>query len=481
MKTNKLFIILLLVRLPAFCQTGSFRLPCDTVVSVGYAMRDNLTDLRFNWRSSYSLAMPDSMQTRIKSSKQTPNAAQASELLSNVLGTKVNSNNFGNLKFNSDTSTILFDYQNEYIKNDIVSLDNKVLTERLYQELTIARGKKDCDNSQDFINNLKSAISEVNKNLAAVSPGRLMHPDILNVDSLPDMTKNPMYANDVRNPIAFTTFIIRNPKVNGKEILSIVGNFGSYHYIRPGSLINVLFNEALYNEKLKGARISIQAYIKRKDESVVPIAVSGYYNVSLASNGNDFEKNHNKNIDVNASTSSLNYNYTIESTPQLPIQAEINTSAANPQIGDKLIVTVTNVSDANVSFTTIMEYDDFGWSSEASGGFAWVNFINTGNKNFLAAGTAGYSFTYKLEKGARFWKNFFMPSFGPELSVLQDKDNNTLIGLGVSVSEFLRTVKVGFGWNLVGNNGKPYVSIGVNFVEGIESISTILKRSKSNP
>jgi len=62
--------------------------------------------------------------------------------------------------------------------------------------------------------------------------------------------------------------------------------------------------------------------------------------------------------------------------------------------------------------------------------------------------------------------------------VLQDANQNTNVGLGLSVSTFLRTVKVGYGWYLVGENGRPYVSIGVNFVESYKSISSILGRSQ---
>lgn len=62
--------------------------------------------------------------------------------------------------------------------------------------------------------------------------------------------------------------------------------------------------------------------------------------------------------------------------------------------------------------------------------------------------------------------------------MLQDANQNTNIGLGVSVSTILRMVKVGYGWNLVGENGRPYVSIGVNFVEGYKSISSILARGQ---
>lgn len=281
---------------------------------------------------------------------------------------------------------------------------------------------------------------------------------------------------DIRNPITFTEFIVRNPRSNGKNVLTPHANASSYNYIKPGSIVNILFNEDIYG-KLKGdVKLSISAYLKRFDGTVVPITVSGFFDVEVKTDQTEFETNM---VTKSAKDSTkLGYNYTITTTSRGPIQAEINTSMANPQPKDKLIVTVVNVSDGNVSLTTTFEYEDFGWKSSASGGFAWVNTINSGSANFKPAGTSGFSFHYKLNKGERFWAKFFNPSFGPELIVLQDANQNTNIGLGLSVSTILRMVKVGYGWHLVGENGKPYVSIGVNFVEGYKSISSILSRSQ---
>lgn len=283
------------------------------------------------------------------------------------------------------------------------------------------------------------------------------------------------YNDDIRNPISFTEFIIRTPRTNGKDILTKPSNLSSYHYIKPGSIVNILFNDTIY-KKLNGTNLTVSAYLKRVDGSVVPIAVSGFFDVTINTNQVDFEKNiAAKNT---SNSSNLIYNYQIQTIQRGPIQTEVNTSMANPQPKDKLIITIVNSSDGNVSFTTTFEYEDFGWETSASGGFSWVNTINQGDSNFKPAGSSGVSFHYKLNKGAKFWHNFFNPSFGPELLVLQDANQNTNIGLGLSVSTFLRTVKVGYGWYLVGENGKPYVSIGVNFIEGYKSIASILARGQ---
>jgi len=284
------------------------------------------------------------------------------------------------------------------------------------------------------------------------------------------------FEKDIRNPISFTEFIVRNPRINGRDVLTKPSNLSSYHYIRPGAIVNILFNKEIYSKLEKTTELTVSAYLKRVDGSVVPIAVSGYFDVNIETNQVDFENNITS-INTKNQTS-LVYNFDIKTFNREPIQAEVNTSMANPQPKDKLVVTIINSSDGNISFTTTFEYEDFGWETTPSGGFSWVNTINQNNSNFRIAGSSGISFHYKLNKGSSFWKNFINPSFGPELLVLQDTNENTNIGLGVSVSTFLRTVKIGYGWYLVGENGRPYVSIGVNFVEGYKSISSILARSK---
>lgn len=276
--------------------------------------------------------------------------------------------------------------------------------------------------------------------------------------------------NDIRNPITFTKFLVRNPAINGKGITIIPTNNASYHYIRPGSIVNILFIKEIY--ELLNTDITIKAYIKKKDESIVPVGVGGFYDVKLETNQTNFEKN--KQDDK-----TLTYAYSMDRYYGAPIQTEINTTNVKVEAEDKLYVSIINVSDGGVSFTTVFEYEDFGWTSQASGGFAWINPINTGSHEFVPAGSAGYSFYFKVNKGAPFWKKFFIPSFGPELNVLQGQDNKTMVGLGGSLSVFLRTVKVGYGWFLSGNNGKPYVSLGVNFIEGFQTISSVLNNIKN--
>ncbi|WP_179320367.1 SPRY domain-containing protein [Winogradskyella helgolandensis] len=329
---------------------------------------------------------------------------------------------------------------------------------------------------------LKASLFELDEGVKNTKPEDL---EFANNDILSHYSKNNkdgksayIQFKDIRNPIAFTKFIIRNPRFNGKNIITKHANASSTNFIKPGSIINILFDDSIYKKitKNKDVKLKVSAYLKRFDGTVVPITVSGFFEVEVKTDKEEFEQNLvSKGLNENPS---LAYNYTITAISRGPIQAEVNTSMANPQPKDKLIITVTNESDGNVSLTTTFEYEDYGWESTASGGFAWVNGVNSGNSNFKPAGSSGMSFHYKLNSGARFWRNLFNPSFGPELLVLQDGNENTNVGLGLSVSTFLRSVKVGYGWYLVGESGRPYVSIGVNFVEGYKSISSILARSK---
>lgn len=290
------------------------------------------------------------------------------------------------------------------------------------------------------------------------------------------------YYRDIRNPISFTSFLIRNPRINGKSEIVIPINSSSYNYIRPGSIINILFlNDVLTN--LKEPQLSVEAYLKRTDGTIIPININGFFEVELNSNQNTVEHTTTNKLLESAvlegeSGFTLNYDYKITPTSNYPIQSEINPNPLNPQIGEKIFITIINNSDNNSSFSMIFEFEDFGWTGQADGGFSWVNTINSGNHDFVAGGSSSYNFYYKHNKGDRFFKKFITPSFGPELLVLQDSAQKTLVGLGANIAVFMRTFRVGYGWYLNGNNGKPYVSIGVNFVEGYKSISSILNNVK---
>lgn len=463
-----LFLLLLFVSCTTFGQVNVFKLSCDTSITVIHYKHGNLSDLTFRWVFTSEVPLRDEFKIEMRENKRLSKAS-AAKLLSSTEGVAIDETQIEDLKSLTDTTKVSISYQKEYSKKNITDLHNQSLLESIHGELMLAYKKQPCG-EDSFVIKFKEQLAESNKLLSIQN--QLRNPDIISLKEIPVLNEKPVYKYDIRNPIAFTVIVARTPRANGKNTMRFISNYSSYDYIKPTSSIHILFNKEVY-KLLNKAEIRIEAYIKRKDESIVPVSVSGYFDVSLSTNESDFVKGGSNN-------KSVQYTYNIQSQSLPPVQAEVITNTANPQIGDKLVITVKNASDANISFTTTLEFEDSGWTSHGSGGFSWVNSINTGSKEFLAAGTIGYNFTYKFGKGTRFWTDFFMPSFGPEIVVLQSATQNPQVGLGICVAEFLRTVKCGFGWNLVGNSGKPYVSVGVNFIEGIDAISGVLKRSSSN-
>jgi hypothetical protein len=339
---------------------------------------------------------------------------------------------------------------------------------------------------EDFKNNLLKGITDFENNLLVsytnqyknkeILPTKLNNADNI-VKSLLNLSPDNLYSKDIRNPISFTNFIIRTPRINGRNRIINPSNSSSYNYIRPGSLINILFIKEQYKE-LNNVKVSISAYLVRKSQDIVPVNINGFYEVDLDSNKDNYKSNLGKQ-EASNTPNRLGYNYTIKPYKNYPIQSEINTESLNTQPGEKLIVTIKNVDDNYASFTTTFEFEDYGWTTQAGGGFSWVNTVNSGSKDYVAAGSSSLNFYFKPNKGSYFlFDNFFNPSFGPELIVLQDKDQKTLVGLGGSISTFMKSVKFGYGWYLTGNNGNPYFSIGVNFIEGYQAISSILNNIK---
>jgi hypothetical protein len=145
---------------------------------------------------------------------------------------------------------------------------------------------------------------------------------------------------------------------------------------------------------------------------------------------------------------------------------------------DKIIISVINKASNNVGFSTVLIVDEFGWIHEPTGGFGFTKILNTNNNQYNAAGTIGYAFRYKARQSSSFFYHFISPSFGPELNVHQ-VNNETSIGLGVFASTMLNTVKFGIGFIANGkDNGKPYFSIGLNFVESYQKITELISKTQ---
>lgn len=483
MKRNSLILIVFLsISTVSISQDFNFTVPgCTPAINVHYSNSNGTGTLRFNWdKNITNVPLSQSHITAIGTSA-TVSPAIAQSALQSHLGQSIDVSKIKTITPDANPPTRLaIVYEETHIREGITDLNNPILQTSLYTDLTNKTGALTC-NQATFFTGLLGQITTLNQ--ARTKPPRFKNPQIVETSHsglLPVGGKGskrhsggtPWYNLDSRNPISFTKFLIRTPRTNGRDIEISPSNYSSYHYVKPGSIINILPIKEVYEHL--GVNIKIRAYIKRKNESIVPVTVSGFYDVKLTSNQTEFEKTNPTDA------TELNYKYDISQTAAGAAQAEINTSSVNPQLEDQLVVTVMNVSDGHLSFTTTFEFEDFGWTHQPIGGFSWVNTVGVGSKNFLPAGTAGYNFYYRSNKGANFWGKVFTPSFGPEMVVLQDAQQNTVIGLGGSISLLLRTVKFGYGWYLNGNNGNGYVSLGINFIEGFQSISSILSRVQTS-
>lgn len=493
---KKITFLLFVAYFASHGQTNSFEIKnCGSTYNVKYLTEaDDDFKLVFSWKSEKSIILNKNNNyeklTDIKGKDTLISKTKLIQFIKKDLGYNYFLNDLTDVRFKDKTKQVLeYSILKEYSKNQIKKDSEDEVFDSIYEALKSEDDKLKTCSKKDFKESLVKGITDLKdkifKHITSLNSFNnkeiIFAKDSVKTKFLFIKTgeKSVQYYHkkDIRNPIAFTVFIVRNPRTNGTDKLTKLSNLSSYHYIKPGSIINIVFDDKVYN-KLNNSNITITAYLKRKSGTIVPVTVSGFYEVKINSNQSDYERNitykNSKNEDNN-----LNYEYKILNHKSTPIQTEVNTSMVNPQPEDLLIITVTNVSDGNVSYTTTFEFEEFGWITQPSGGFSWIKTLNEGTE-FRPAGTSGVSFYYKFDKGAKFVNHFFVPSFGPELLVFQDNDNSqaTNVALGVSLSTFLRTVKFGGGWYLVGEKGKPYFSIGVNFVEGYKTISSILKNSR---
>lgn len=474
-----LFILFTTITYFSFGQINTSKFKCGEDFRLSYKTTlDNTTELEFLWNTEESVDVGNEMLRNLTDVNGKIKKEELLTIINKKRGFKIPTTELNDdFSFTGDTTKIKYSLKRRYTKGGITDYRKDELINTLHNTLNNMTNGKICEISKfklDLINELNYL--KENILIRSTQEPLFKNKKIKELVKREEDTTKPLYDVDIRNPITFTRFIVRNPRINGKNTLIEPGNYAAYHYIRPGSMINIVFDkyilDKLDNEDIK---LTIKAYLKRKNGTVVPINVSGFYEVKESTNKSEFEKN---SLTEQEGEEDLDYNYDIKARRNSPIQTEVNTSIENPQPEDQLVITIANISDGGVSFTTTFEYENYGWETSASGGFSWVNSKGQTN-NFRPAGSSGVSFHYKLNKGANFGWNFINPSFGPELLVLQGENStSTNVGLGFSLSTFLRTVKVGYGWYLTGENGKPYFSVGVNFVEGYKSLSTILARSK---
>lgn len=283
-------------------------------------------------------------------------------------------------------------------------------------------------------------------------------------------------SDDIYNPINFTTITERMPKSNGYNTTYEFMLGAGMDYIKKGSQIHLEFKKDYINALGDECDLQVLAYIQRKDKTIKPLSVFGFTEVT--------EDTNNVGLMKNASDSSalkntgVQYLYKIKTNKlnEKSYSGEINLAWEEIAEEDKIILHVNNKARSKTGFTMTLVYDDFGWKQNPTGGFSFVKIAEKGFTEFSPAASIGYTFRYQPRKSSFFWWHFLSPSFGPMLHVFQNGDNTT-IGAGISVSTFYNMVNVGFGGTINGiNHGKPYFSIGLNFIESYNTLTGLIKK-----
>jgi len=291
--------------------------------------------------------------------------------------------------------------------------------------------------------------------------------------------KEDFHTRDIYNPINFTTFYERMPKSNGIVSSYKILNRSGLDYIKKGSQIHIEFDKEFIENLTLNENLNLQvlAYVERKDKTIKPLSVLGFTMVKDSST--QVEKNV-KNISLDTTNNTVEYKYILDFKDSniKSLSGEVNLAWEDLSKDDKIIISVINKESNNVGFSTVLLVDEFGWISEPTGGFGFTKILNSGSTQFNAAGTIGYAFRYKLRPSSSFFWQFITPSFGPELNV-QQVNNETSIGVGMFISSMLNTVKFGGGVIVNGvDNGKPYFSIGLNFIESYQKITELISKTK---
>jgi len=294
-------------------------------------------------------------------------------------------------------------------------------------------------------------------------------------DELDKKTDNELMSEDVYNPINFTTLTERIPKYNGSNKKYTYSLWSGSDYIKKGSQLHLSFDKT-YIEDLGANNLDLQvlAYIQRKDKTVKPLTVFGFTDVQTFTQNTDNLKNATLQTEENE-TPSIDYTYKIKvkSSLEKSYSGELNLAWEEISEDDKIILHINNKSKSNTGFSMVLVYDDFGWKQNPTGGFSFVKIAKSGFTEFLPAASIGYSFRYQPRRSIGFFRHFISPSFGPMLHVFQNNEDTT-IGAGVYLSTFYNMVSVGFGSTINGvNHGKPYFSIGLNFIESYNTLTTL--------
>jgi hypothetical protein len=290
------------------------------------------------------------------------------------------------------------------------------------------------------------------------------------VDFLKDNDKS--ISNDIYNPINFCTITERMPKTNGRNTIYTLILAAGQDYVKKGSQIYLDFDKNFVDVLGKDCDVQVLAYIQRKDKTIKPISVLGFTTVNAIQNDKVGVMKSGESI--NSADVQYIYKVTRERGNGKSYSGELNIVWEDVAEEDKIIIQVTNTAKNNTGFTMTLIYDDFGWKQNPTGGFSFVKIAEKGFTEFSPAASIGYSFRYQPRKSSSFLGHFFSPSFGPMVHVFQN-GNDTTIGAGLFLSSFYNMVSFGGGWTINGtNHGKPYFSLGLNFIESYNTITSLL-------
>ena len=288
-------------------------------------------------------------------------------------------------------------------------------------------------------------------------------------------------SDDIYNPINFTTITERMPQSNKYPKKYTHSEWSSLDYFKIGSNVHIEFDKKFIDALGRDCDIQIIAFIQRKDKTVKPLTVNGFTQVEATSDKVDILKQNSiilKNEKGLNQNEEVGYKYVIRNTKKDNVPSysgEINLSDETISEEDRIVIQINNIARSYTGFSMTLIADDFGWKQGPTGGFSFVKIAESGFREFSPSASLGYSFRYQPRKSSRFTNHFFSPAFGPMLHVFQN-GNDTTIGAGLFLSSFYNMVNIGGGWTINGvNHGKPYIAIGLNFIESYNTITNLLK------
>jgi hypothetical protein len=274
------------------------------------------------------------------------------------------------------------------------------------------------------------------------------------------------------NPENYVEFKIRKKAQSGKSTKVEKSLFSSLHYIQPQSQIQIHFDKEKISQIENEVKIKVSATLIKVNGEEVPLEVFGFAEVKSS-------RNPQKDADNAIEKLEIDYDVTYFEIDGAKLSnTEVDVSALNLAEGDRIKVIVYNIKDnPKIGYSMVFEIDNFGWNSGPSGGFSFLKTISNNNINFKPSPNIGWSFTNKPHKGRTIWEILFIPSFGPELTVV-DFNDQTTFGIGFQVSELANTVKFGYGFLAnYDEENRGYFTIGFNFIDGINTIKA-LKENK---